>query len=130
MEGSFTSYAFNTEKEYYLDLQSSRFGITTKRAGWDCLRHYEIAANGAVICFRNLSEKPADCAPHGLLDGMNCIAYRSFDELEAKINALDEVQYQKLLMNTLEWIKDSTTIKRAQQLLQVHQLANQKKGAS
>ena len=43
-----TAYAFDDEADYYADLQQSRFGITVKRAGWDCLRHYEQAANGCV----------------------------------------------------------------------------------
>jgi hypothetical protein len=63
VEGSLTSYAFESETEYYADLQASKFGITTKRSGWDCLRHYEIAANGCVPCFRNLDKKPSTCAP-------------------------------------------------------------------
>ncbi|MFK4985635.1 hypothetical protein ACI4B7_27805, partial [Klebsiella pneumoniae] len=33
-------YKFNEEREYYTDIQNSMFGITTKRSGWDCLRHY------------------------------------------------------------------------------------------
>jgi hypothetical protein len=48
-----SDYKFDTEEEYYEDIEASKFGITTKRAGWDCLRHYEYAANGAVLCFKN-----------------------------------------------------------------------------
>jgi len=40
-----------------------------KRGGWDCLRHYEIAAAGAVPCVRQLEGKPSSCAPHGLQAG-------------------------------------------------------------
>ena len=69
VEGSFTKYAFENEKDYYADLQASKYGITTKRSGWDCMRHYEIAANGAVICFKDLDKKPETCAPHGLIPG-------------------------------------------------------------
>jgi hypothetical protein len=59
-------YVFSSEDEYYNDLRQSRFGITTKRGGWDCLRHYELAASGCVLCFRELDLKPTTCAPHGL----------------------------------------------------------------
>jgi hypothetical protein len=34
------SYVFETEESFYKDFQQSRFGITTKRAGWDSLRNY------------------------------------------------------------------------------------------
>ena len=52
-----TSYQFKDEIAYHSDLAASRFGITTRRAGWDCLRHYEIAANQAIICFKDLKKK-------------------------------------------------------------------------
>jgi hypothetical protein len=105
VEGAVSRYAFDNEADYYLDLQQSRFGITTKRGGWDCLRHYEIAANGAVPCFRNLQDKPAICAPHGLEDGKNCISYRSFTELRNRIDALSEMEYQELQRGALIWAK-------------------------
>jgi len=36
------TYIFNNETDYYMDYQFSKFAITQKKAGWDCLRHYEI----------------------------------------------------------------------------------------
>jgi hypothetical protein len=108
---------FENEREYYRDLQESRFGITTKRAGWDCLRHYEIAANGAVICFKNLQEKPASCAPHGLIDGENCIAYSGYAELKNKIDQLPDETYQQLQHKSWEWAKENSTAKRVGWLL-------------
>jgi hypothetical protein len=98
-----SSYAFDKEEDYYRDLQQSRFGITCKRGGWDCLRHYEIAANGAVPCFRDLQNKPELCAPHGLIEGENCLSYRNWNELKSKISALSETDYQKLQEGALRW---------------------------
>ncbi|BAV04284.1 hypothetical protein SAMN05421788_11015 [Filimonas lacunae] len=112
-----TSYAFESEKEYYNDLQQSRFGITTKRGGWDCLRHYEIAANGAVMCFKQLQAKPANCAPHGLT-GSNTIHYSHADDLLGKVAALSEQEYTQLQLNSLEWIKTKTTVKIAEGILE------------
>lgn len=108
VEGSKIKYAFDNEKDYYEDLQKSRFGITTKRGGWDCLRHYEIAANGAVICFRSLDEKPDTCAPHGLQDNVNCISYHNYEDLMLKISALTEKQYQSLQKHSLEWVRSKS----------------------
>ena len=113
---SVTNYAFDSEEDYYADLQASKFGITTKRAGWDCLRHYEIAANGCVPCFRDLDKKPITCAPHGLNE-TNCIIYHDYNDLTNKINALSEEEYQKLQHSSLEWAKANSTIERAKQLL-------------
>ena len=114
--GSYTSYAFSNEFDYYSDLQSSKFGITTKRAGWDCLRHYEIAANGCIPCFRDLNKKPKTCAPHGLNEN-NCIVYHSYDDLINKINFLSDETYKKIQLAALDWARKNTTIERAKQLL-------------
>ncbi|WP_288917185.1 hypothetical protein [uncultured Synechococcus sp.] len=115
--GASANYVFADEQSYRSDLASSRFGITTRRAGWDCLRHYEIAAAGAVICFRDLDKKPVGCAPHGLIDGLNCISYGSSDDLLKRINALslqEEVELQSL---ALAWAQSSSTKNRSLQLL-------------
>lgn len=120
VEGSVTSYAFESEAEYYADLQASKFGITTKRSGWDCLRHYEIAANGAVPCFQDLDKKPKTCAPHGL-DDSNCIIYRDYADLKHKIDKLTECEYRSIQLNAWTWAKKNSTLERAKQLLQTVQ---------
>ena len=99
-------YVFTEESDYYKDLQSSKFGITTKRAGWDCMRHYEIAANGTVICFKDLDKKPPQCAPHGLVIGENCISYSCYDDLMKQISNLSLSDYQKLQQGSWQWAKD------------------------
>jgi hypothetical protein len=115
--GSGTSYAFTTEEEYYRDLQMSRFGITTKRAGWDCLRHYEIAANGAVPCFRNLQQKPETCAPHGLIPGENCLSYKSAEDLFGQIGRITELEYGRIQAAALAWARLNSCSQRASELL-------------
>jgi hypothetical protein len=114
--GASAAYAFESESDYYADLQGARFGITTKRAGWDCLRHYEVAANGAVPCFRNLAEKEATCAPHGLGEH-NSISYGSARELLAKIDRLGEAEYEAKREGALAWARENSTRARARQLL-------------
>lgn len=117
VDGSYTQYAFDNEQDYYKDLQESKFGITTKRSGWDCLRHYEIAANGTVICFKDFNKKPDTCAPHGLIPNVNCISYRNFDDLIRQINGLSKDKYNELENNCWLWAKQNTTLKRAKQIL-------------
>jgi hypothetical protein len=111
-----TSYAFAHEEDYRRDLQSSRFGVTTKREGWDALRHYEIAANGAVPCFRDLDRKPATCAPFGL-DRTNCIVYRDAEDLLRQVRGLEEERYAALQAAALTWARANTTVARARQFL-------------
>jgi hypothetical protein len=105
VEGALTRHPFDNETDYYQDLQISKFGITTKRNGWDCLRHYEIAANGAVICFKQLQNKPSQCAPHDLIIGVNCLCYQNYDDLMQQINSISEKDYKKLQENSLNWVK-------------------------
>jgi hypothetical protein len=114
--GLATSYAFSDEAAYYADLQSARFGITVKRAGWDCLRHYEQAANGCVPCFRDLDRKPPRCAPHGL-DETNCVTYRDYDDLRRRVDAIDDAHYSSLQAGAMTWARANTTVRRAQQFL-------------
>ncbi|HSC54376.1 MAG TPA: hypothetical protein VLC98_12165 [Phnomibacter sp.] len=110
-------YSFESEQDYYTDIQQSKFGITTKRSGWDCLRHYEFAANGAILCFKQLSQKPASCAPHGLNE-VNSIAYSNYHELMDKINALNDDAYVVMLNKSYDWIFENTTEAVANRMLQ------------
>lgn len=112
-----TGYAFESEADYYADLRASRFGITTKKAGWDCMRHYELAASAAIPCFRALSKKPAQCAPHGLVDGVNCIDYGDADDLFAKLDRLSADDERQLAEGALEWARSNTTRARAAEFL-------------
>ena len=112
-----TSYAFNNEEEYYADLQASRFAITTKRAGWDCLRHYEIAANGCVPCFKDLDKKPETCAPHGLVHMANCIAYSDFEDLVATVRGLDDQDEINLRKMALDWANQYSCANVAKDLI-------------
>lgn len=53
-----STYTYNTEVDYYQDYKFSKFGRTTRKAGWDCMRHYEIMANGCVPIFEEIANCP------------------------------------------------------------------------
>jgi hypothetical protein len=112
---------FSSESDYYEDLRQSRFGVTMKRSGWDCLRHYELAANACVPCFRDLDRKPPSCAPHGL-DSSNCIVYHNPGDLMQQIRAVTDTRYEQLQAAALDWARANTTVERARQLLRAMQL--------
>ena len=114
-----TSYAFDSEEAYYDDLSISRYAVTTKRGGWDCLRHYEIAAAGALPCFRQLDTKPLSCAPHGLKSSVNCLSYTNWSDLEQQVSALDAnpTQYRRLVQASSDWVSRYTTCAEAKRLL-------------
>ncbi|MFM6082923.1 MAG: glycosyltransferase family 1 protein, partial [Dolichospermum sp.] len=82
----------------------------------DCLRHYELAANGCILCFRDIDQKPDTCAPHGLNES-NCIIYNSYEDLMNKIHSLSPQKYLQLQHLTYDWIKNNSTIARAKLFL-------------
>jgi hypothetical protein len=51
-------YTYNDEQEYYNEYRSSRYAITTRKGGWDCLRHYEILANYCMPLFYDIDACP------------------------------------------------------------------------
>ena len=55
--GETRTYTFDTEEDYYGEYMKSVFAITTKKCGWDCLRHYEILGNGCIPIFGLLHGK-------------------------------------------------------------------------
>ncbi len=59
-----STYIFQEEDAYYKDYQSAVFGKTCKKGGWDCLRHYEILANGCIPHFDRLDECPTNTMTH------------------------------------------------------------------
>jgi hypothetical protein len=114
-----SAYAFSGEAAYYADLAASRFAITTRRGGWDCLRHYEIAAAGAVPCFRQLEAKPARCAPHGLVPGINCLSYHDWPDLRRQVAGITPEAYDRLWRGARQWVGEHTTSAAARRLLRL-----------
>ena len=56
--GNLKTYIYHTEKDYYSEYQTSYFAMTIKKAGWDCMRHYEIIANGCLPYFPDIEKCP------------------------------------------------------------------------
>ncbi len=82
--GQRNTYIYDSESEYYKDYQRSYFAITCKKGGWDCLRHYEILANGCIPYFINIDQ----CSPH-------CM-HRLPKELIKEAMNLEGVSYGKI----------------------------------
>ena len=54
------TYIHYDENSYYNDYGGSLFGVTMKKVGWDCLRHYEILGIRCVPHFIDIDECPPD----------------------------------------------------------------------
>ena len=92
------TYIYTTEEDYYADYRRSRFGVTIKKAGWDCLRHYEILANQCIPYFIDLMMCPpgtlTQLPKETLLEVNECILqyglrYFSTAEGESQWNSLN-----------------------------------------
>jgi hypothetical protein len=57
--GKLETYIYADEPSYYQDYRDSVFGVTMKKGGWDCLRHYEILMNGCIPYFVDLENCPS-----------------------------------------------------------------------
>lgn len=53
-----TTYIYKTEESYYAQYAESYYGTTMKKAGWDCLRHYEIISQWCLPYFRAFESCP------------------------------------------------------------------------
>ena len=58
-----STYIYDTEEEYYNEYKQSMFALTTKKHGWDSMRHYEILANFCIPYFPNIE----DCPTHNII---------------------------------------------------------------
>ena len=114
-------YSFDDENEYYKDMSQSWFGLTCKKGGWDCLRHYEILASGSLLLFRDYDKKPKLCSPQNL----PCYSYSTKDELYDIMNSLVKNnkptnKYWEMLEKQQHWLNNfGTTIARAKNIINI-----------
>jgi hypothetical protein len=120
--GDISTYIYNNEQEYYDEYKQSYFAITRQKAGWDCMRHYEILANGCIPYFINIENCPKNTmylCPKDLFLESN-ILYEKFKD--KNINALtnEEInEYNILQKKLLEYTKNHlTTNKIAKYILE------------
>jgi hypothetical protein len=97
------TYIFKDEKPYYEDYQKSYYGVTMKKAGWDCMRHYEILGNYCMPYFIGLEDCPKDTLTNFpkelLLEGRELT------------NNFDESKYFRILDEIFEYTKTNLTTK-------------------
>jgi hypothetical protein len=97
------TYIFKEEQPYYEDYQKSYYGVTTKKAGWDCMRHYEILGNYCMPYFVGLENCPkntlANLPKELLLEGRELA------------NNFDSQKYFIILDEIFNYTKENLTTK-------------------
>ena len=91
--GNSSTYIYDSEESYYQGYKESFFGITMKKAGWDCMRHYEILANGCIPYFVDLENIPENTMTHFPKDIIAETNKIFLDIIEKK--TMDEADIQK-----------------------------------
>jgi hypothetical protein len=96
------------------------FAITKKKAGWDCMRHYEIIANGCIPYFIDIEQCPENTMAllpkNLLLEGNNL--YNSFKNKNIDEINIDELNiYETLVKKFLDYTKKYLTTKSIAQYI-------------
>lgn len=94
------TYIYNNEEDYYKDYSEARFGITIKKAGWDCMRHYEILANGCIPYFLGLNGCPEFTMIHLPKKILLDISYQIASQKDSLANIYDK-HINKIITHTM-----------------------------
>jgi len=126
--GKKETYIYNTEEEYKDEYKKSIFALTTKKAGWDCLRHYEIIANGCIPYFPGIEDCPRNTMalyPKYLQYEANSLYLRLKGESMETLSDKDKQQCYILANKFLTYTQNTlTTGKMAEYILEKSNHAN------
>ena len=108
-----TGYKFEKEEDYYNEYRKSYFGKTSKRGGWDCVRHYEIIFNRSLPYFTDIDGMPEHTMfrfPRQMVkDGMKCLK---------SDGTVDVVSYSEIEQRIFNYsMENLTTISMAQYMI-------------
>jgi hypothetical protein len=109
--GNVSTYIYNDEESYYNEYRRSFFATTTKKVGWDCMRHYEIMANGCIPYFPDLDKCPPNTMallPKSLLQKGNQLYAKMKNHKDGSSNL---IEYESLANSILDYTRAHLTTK-------------------
>ena len=134
------TYIYDDESSYYQMYGNSRFAFTSKKGGWDTMRHYEIMANGCLPVFVDIDKCPEltlNRFPKELCKRINKLPFKlnlkrehglwteqrrltncaslNFEGHSLRVNGLR--QYKDLVEESNSWIKEKGTTKQLAEYL-------------
>jgi hypothetical protein len=107
-----STYIYTEEADYYGDYQRSYFAYTWKKGGWDCLRHYEILANGCIPYFVDLRQSDPNTMyflPKELI--LEAMQLRGVSRGQIDHRFFNKTRYNQLLSKMLEHTRKYLTTK-------------------
>jgi hypothetical protein len=110
--GDTTTYIYTNEDDYYQNYKDSMFAITRMKAGWDCMRHYEILACGCIPLFIDLDKCPKNIMTHlpknimisSIMLYNEMLKYKSFEEIPDELKILCNSYIRYYLNYTREYL--------------------------
>jgi len=123
--GDVRTYRFKTEESYYNEYRSSIFALTYKKGGWDCMRHYEILANGCIPYFRCIEYCPDTILaflPKKLIIEGNAL-YKKYKNMKFEDINIEEcnILIEKLLDYTRKYLTTKALAKYFIDKIQINQ---------
>lgn len=100
--GKTETYIFKKEDTYFYDYFKSYYGVTFKKGGWDCLRHYEILANRCIPYFIDLDK----CPKNTLFNWPKKLILKTNEYAKSCIIPLE---YELLLEELYSYVKQNMT---------------------
>jgi hypothetical protein len=113
--GDISTYIYNTEEDYYKEYKQSYFATTTKKGGWDCMRHYEILANGCIPYFIDIESCPPNTMallPKDLLMEGNNLYKKLNTKSITEFTEEDMNEYNNLVIKQLDYTKNNLTTQK------------------
>jgi hypothetical protein len=104
--GDTSTYIFFNESEYYHDYARSYFGITTKKMGWDCMRHYEILGSYCMPYFMDVKK----CPPLTMVNFPKDLCLQANKMIET--DTVNDDQYFEILNRAFQQLKDHLTTRK------------------
>jgi len=123
------TYIYNTEKDYYDEYRKSYFAVTKMKSGWDCMRHYEIIANGCIPYFIDIEKCPINTlalCPKNLFKEANSLFNIFYSKVKDNIITENDIDtYNNLRSRFLEYMRNHlTTDKMANYILEKTKFRN------
>ena len=120
--GNIETYIYHNEEDYYAEYRQSLFATTTKKGGWDCMRHYEIMANGCIPYFPTIEECPENTMallPKPLLLQGNRLYLKHKDKKINDLTSDDMIECIALIEKIVDYTRNNlTTSKIASYILE------------
>lgn len=135
------TYIYNTEEDYMNMYHDSMFALTSKKGGWDTLRHYEILAAGCLPYFVDIENCPENTMKNWQKDTLSYTKRRfpiDWNFIESVIKTIkpeymawphcgivnidnpgqlsdfsdiDELWYEEIVLSQQRWLRDCGTTK-------------------